>query len=151
MAQNRGELFWVVSALVGAGYGAAFSLVPIVVSVVWGVENFGTNWGVVAIAPALGAMVFSAIYSTVYDRAGVKQRAGSLSPRFRRPALGGLDFGAMGLAAAGPVEGMDTLCYGKECYATSFWIMAASVWVACGLWTWAWKGPRGWSRRGIAV
>ena len=32
-----------------------------------------------------------------------------------------------------------------------FWAMAASVWVGCLLWFWAWKGQGGWSRRGIPV
>lgn len=45
LIQQHGERFWLVSATIGAGYGAVFSLTPIIVSVVWGVENFGTNWG----------------------------------------------------------------------------------------------------------
>ncbi|KAI9787090.1 MAG: putative monocarboxylate transporter mch1 [Geoglossum umbratile] len=134
--QQHGERFWAVSALIGSGYGAAFSLTPVIISVVWGVENFGTNWGIVAMAPALGATVYSVIYSWFYQRAvkGVP------------PGPGALGYG-------GPAEGMvkDILCYGKECYAGTFWIMSASVWVACGLWIWAWKGPSGWSKRGIAV
>ena len=132
IAQQHGERFWAVSALIGSGYGAAFSLTPIIISVVWGVENFGTNWGIVAMVPALGATIYSVIYSWFYQRA--------VAPR-------GLGVGAP--ESDGPVE--DMLCYGKECYAETFWIMSVSVWVACGLWMWAWKGPAGWCRRGIAV
>ncbi|KAJ4406316.1 hypothetical protein N0V82_010153 [Gnomoniopsis sp. IMI 355080] len=44
--QDHGERFWVVSASVGAGYGALFSITPIIVTIIWGVENFGTNWGI---------------------------------------------------------------------------------------------------------
>ncbi|KAI4763580.1 ARM repeat-containing protein [Aureobasidium sp. EXF-3400] len=40
LVQDHGERFWWVSAAVGAGYGAVFSLTPIITSVVWGVENF---------------------------------------------------------------------------------------------------------------
>ncbi|KAF2401477.1 MFS general substrate transporter, partial [Trichodelitschia bisporula] len=118
--QNHGSRFGIVSALIGAGYGAVFSLTPIIISVVWGVENFGTNWGIVAMVPAAGAAVWGVVYSAVYQAA----------------AGGGRD---------------QTLCYGEGCYSPTFWAMAVSVWVACGLWGWAWRGPGGWARRGVAV
>ncbi len=123
--QNHGERFWIVSGLIGAGYGAVFSIMPIIISVIWGVENFGTNWGVVSMVPALGATVWGVIYSAVYQKA----------------------------AKQGAQERMveDILCYGTRCYSSTFWMMAVSVWVACVLWLWAWKGPGGWSKRGVAV
>ncbi|KAH0564796.1 hypothetical protein GP486_001809 [Trichoglossum hirsutum] len=155
MAQHHGERFWAISALIGSGYGAAFSLTPIIISVVWGVENFGTNWGIVAIAPALGATVYSVIYSWFYQKAAGQQEPWSPPARLlgaAGSAFGGLNFGTM-VAAADSARGAvkDTLCYGRACYAPTFWIMSASVWIACGLWIWAWKGPGGWNRRGIAV
>ncbi|KAI5201028.1 ARM repeat-containing protein [Aureobasidium subglaciale] len=67
--QDHGERFWWVSAAVGAGYGAVFSLTPIITSVVWGVENFGTNWACVATVPALGATLWGLLYSAVYQYA----------------------------------------------------------------------------------
>lgn len=121
LVQGHGSRFWVVSGSIGAGYGAVFSITPIVVSVVWGVENFGTNWGVVSMVPALGATVWGVVYSAVYQ-----------------------------WAAGGGGDG-DVRCYGQRCYEATFWGMAVSVWVACGLWAWAWKGPGGWAKRGIAV
>ncbi|KAF2762046.1 MFS monocarboxylic acid transporter-like protein [Pseudovirgaria hyperparasitica] len=123
-AQNNAMAFGAVSTLIGAGYGATFSLIPIIISVVWGVENFGTNWGIVATMPALGATVWGALYAAVYQKAGEAQSQGHTT---------------------------DTLCYGTRCYAPTFWGMAVSVWIACGLWLWAWKGVNGWYRRGIAV
>ena len=63
------KVFPFSSALLGMGYGASFSLVPIVISVVWGVENFATNWGVVALMPAGGAAVWSAVYAVGYGNA----------------------------------------------------------------------------------
>lgn len=123
--QNHGERFWIVSSLIGAGYGAVFSITPIIISVIWGVENFGTNWGIVVMVPAVGATLWGVIYSWVYQWAAAK---GSIEKT---------------------VE--DVLCYGKACYSGTFWAMAVSVWVACLLWAWAWKGPNGWTRRGIAV
>ncbi|KAK3683685.1 hypothetical protein B0T22DRAFT_383634 [Podospora appendiculata] len=113
LIQNHGERFWLVSGLVGAGYGAVFSLTPIIITVIWGVENFATNWGIVAMFPALGATLWGLVYSAVYD-AGAKN---SVSP--------------------GGGDGGDIFCYGVECYAPAFWAMAASVWVACGLVLWA--------------
>ncbi|KAF2767159.1 MFS general substrate transporter [Teratosphaeria nubilosa] len=120
--QNHGDYFWIISATMGTGYGAVFSLAPIIVSVVWGVENFGTNWGIVATTPAIGATVWGLVYSGVYQ-----------------------------WAAGNTHEGGDVLCYGKMCYAPTFWAMAVSVWVACGLWIWAWRGRNGWRARNIAV
>ncbi|KAG7294221.1 putative monocarboxylate transporter mch1 [Staphylotrichum longicolle] len=128
--QNHGDRFWIVSGLVGAGYGAVFSLTPIIITVIWGVENFATNWGIVAMFPALGATLWGLVYSAVYQ-AGAD----------RREALPG----------GGGGEDEDNLCYGEECYAPAFWAMAASVWIACGLVLWAWKGRNGWSQRGIVV
>ncbi|RFU34576.1 hypothetical protein B7463_g1786, partial [Scytalidium lignicola] len=123
--QNHGERFWVVSALIGSGYGALFSLTPLVITVIWGVENFGTNWGIVAMVPALGATLWGVVYSKFYqwaaDHSSYERDAG------------------------------DVMCYGKECYAPTFWGMAVSVWVGCALWLWAWKGRDGWSKRGIPI
>ncbi|KAF2680087.1 MFS monocarboxylic acid transporter [Lentithecium fluviatile CBS 122367] len=125
--QNHPSRFAAVSALIGAGYGAVFSLTPIVVSVVWGVENFGTNWGILAMTPAAGATLWGAVYAAVYQRG-----ANNGEPGIERDAD-------------------DVLCYGKSCYAPTFWAMAVCVWVAMGLWMWAWRGPGGWKRRGVAV
>lgn len=133
LIQNHGERFWIVSALIGSGYGAVFSLTPIIITVIWGVENFGTNWGIVATVPAFGATVWGIFYSKVY------QWAASQSS-YKHGVNKGLDK---------TLE--DVLCYGKDCYATTFWAMAASVWIACGMWMWAWKGKDGWSKRGISV
>jgi hypothetical protein len=130
--QNHGDRFWIVSGLVGAGYGAVFSLTPIIITVIWGVENFGTNWGIVAIFPALGSTMWGLIYSAVYQ-------AGARKPP---PA-------AVGGDGNGPAD--DIFCYGTQCYAPTFWAMAVSVWTACLLVLWAWKGRNGWSQRGILV
>ncbi|RJE17363.1 transporter, partial [Aspergillus sclerotialis] len=69
VTQNHPQLFHVITAFVGVGYGSAFSLVPILISAVWGVENFGTNWGIVAMVPAFGAAVWGLIYSCGYQDA----------------------------------------------------------------------------------
>lgn len=125
--QSHPALFPLASALIGLGYGAVFSLTPLLVSVVWGVENFGTNWGIVATVPAAGAALWGAVYSAVYQ-AGVVPRSGA------------------GTEAGG--EGAGQMCYGVRCYQRTFLAMAVASWVAVGLWAWAW---RRWRVRGIAV
>ena len=129
LLQSHGDKFWLVSGCIGLGYGAVFSLVPICISVIWGVENFGTNWGIVATFPAIGATIWGLVYSGVYQWAANRDQQ----------------------ALDGSAGGEDVLCYGALCYAPTFWGMAVCVWVACGLWTWAWRGPGGWVRRGILI
>ena len=53
--------------------------------------------------------------------------------------------------AVGERDDGDVLCYGRACYAPTFWAMAVSVWIAMGLWIFAWRGPGGWKSRGVAV
>lgn len=133
LIQNHAERFWMVSASIGAGYGAVFSLVPIIISVVWGVENFGTNWGIIAVVPAAGATVWGLVYSGVYQYAAERDVQSLTDTAVTRDVT------------------EDVLCHGSSCYSATFWAMGVSTWLACALWLWAWKGPSGWSRRGVAV
>ncbi|KAF9878686.1 MFS monocarboxylic acid transporter [Colletotrichum karsti] len=123
--QEHGERFWIVSGLIGSGYGAVFSLTPIIITVIWGVENFATNWGIVAMFPALGSTIWSLVYSAIYQSGATKS-----------PSSG---------------EGGDVFCYGKQCYAPTFWAMTITVWLACGMVLYAWKGKNGWTHRGIVI
>ncbi|KAK6599058.1 transporter mch1 [Botrytis cinerea] len=125
ICQNHANRFWIISTLIGSGYGALFSLTPLIVTVIWGVENFGTNWGIVAMVPALGATLWGVIYSQVYQKV-----AEGLWKEFL---------------------GDGVLCWGQSCYAGTFWGMAGSVSVGIGFWVWAWKGKDGWSDRGVVV
>lgn len=127
--QEHGERFWIVSGLIGSGYGAVFSLTPIIITVIWGVENFATNWGIVAMFPALGSTFWGLVYSAVYQ-----------SGAENSPQRGG-----------GSGGGGDVFCYGAQCYAPTFWAMAVTVWVACGMILFAWKGKGGWAQRGIII
>ncbi|KAL4920533.1 major facilitator superfamily domain-containing protein [Aspergillus aurantiobrunneus] len=106
------ELSHLTTALVGLGYGSTFSLVPIIISVVWGVENFGTNWGIVAMFPAIGAATWSVIYSRGYQDAADRSRSD------------------------------DGQCHGWRCYGLWSIGCAASVWVAIGAWLVAWRSWR---------
>ncbi|TQS37039.1 hypothetical protein Golomagni_02500 [Golovinomyces magnicellulatus] len=124
--QNHAERFWIVSGLIGFGYGAIFTLSPLIVSIVWGVENFGTNWGLIAMTTAVSATAWDLIYSKVYET-GAK-------------------------APSNFTDGEeDLICHGKACYMTTFWAMSWTVWIGCALWLWAWKGTRGWTSRGVSL
>ena len=112
LVPSNPPLFLASSALLGLGYGASFSLVPIIISVVWGAENFATNWGVVAMMPAGGAAVWGIVYSLGYSRAAV------------------------------PGEGGETECKGADCFQGWAWGCAASVGLAIVLWLFAWKNWR---------
>jgi MFS family permease len=113
--------FGVVSVLVGAGYGGTFALVPIIISVVWGVENFATNWGIVATVPAVGATVWGVIYAAIYQKA---------------------------LSESARQTGDEKLCYGHECYSTTAAAMAVSVACAIAAFSTAWMR---WKQRGVVV
>lgn len=127
--QGHAERFWIVSGFVGAGYGAIFSLTPLIVTIIWGVENFATNFGIIAMLPAVGSTFWGLIYSAVYQ-------AGAKSPHEGPSGESGDD---------------DLFCYGEKCYSSTFWAEAITVWVACALLFWAWKGKGGWQQRGIVI
>ncbi|KAI6244536.1 putative transporter mch1 [Erysiphe necator] len=126
-AQNHMNRFWIVSTFIGFGYGAVYTLSPLIVSIVWGVENFGTNWGIITTTPVLCIAFWDLIYSKIYE-------AGARASNYEHQS-----------------EYDEILCYGKSCYSTTFWAMAVSVWVACALWLWAWKGKQGWAKRKVSV
>ncbi|RKF61630.1 putative transporter mch1 [Erysiphe neolycopersici] len=124
--QNHVNRFWLVSMSIGFGDGALYTLSPLIVSIVWGVENFGTNWGIITTSSVLCITFWGLIYSKIYE-AGAKATSNNQSTE------------------------KEILCYGKACYSATFWSMAVSVWIACALWLWAWKGKQGWAKRKVAV
>ncbi|KAJ2893228.1 hypothetical protein MKZ38_008903 [Zalerion maritima] len=130
--QEHGERFWIISSLIGFGYGGVFSITPIIITVIWGVENFATNWGIVAMFPAVGSIVWGLIYSAVYE-SGAKE-----GERESRPGQG-------------ETKDEDLFCYGTHCYASAFWAMTISIWLGSVLVTWAWKGRNGWAQRRVVV
>lgn len=126
VVQNHADRFWVVSGLIGAGYGAIFSLTPLIVTMIWGVENFATNFGIIATVPAIGSVFWGSIFSAVYES------------------------GARSMQTS-PDDSDDVFCYGRQCYSVTFWAEGISCLVSCGLLYWAWKGKGGWQQRGIVI
>lgn len=115
------DLLIVTTALVGVGYGAIFTLVPIIVNAVWGADGFGINWGTVATMSSAGVALWSMLYAWVYEN-GTDP---TVSPRVCR--AGWECYGAWGLATTG------------------------GVMVAMGAWAVAWKGKGGWQQRNVSV
>jgi len=57
-----------VSALVGANYGANLSLFPSITKDYYGLKNFGVNYGLVFTAWGIGGLTLSILMGRVYDR-----------------------------------------------------------------------------------
>lgn len=98
--------FWLVSSSIGAGYGAVFCLAPTVVSVVWGTKNFGTNWGIVTITPALGAVLFGSLFAAEFDN-------GAEEGRCRGPECARWSFAVMAASVGIAVVGWTWAWRGK--------------------------------------
>eukprot|EP00048_Salpingoeca_helianthica_P003528 m.68155 g.68155 ORF g.68155 m.68155 type:complete len:593 (-) comp12755_c0_seq2:42-1820(-) len=56
------------SVLVGIFFGGLLSLAPVIVSDLFGFAHFGTNWGVIVIAPAVCSLAMGAVYGRIYDQ-----------------------------------------------------------------------------------
>ncbi|KAA1474901.1 MFS general substrate transporter [Dentipellis sp. KUC8613] len=59
------EGLWVLSTATGIAYGVTFTILPSIVSSVWGSTNLGRNFGVLTYAPFLGTPFFSYLYAFV--------------------------------------------------------------------------------------
>ena len=57
----------VVSVVLGTAYGTVFTMFPTLVASVWGVEIFGSTWGLFLAAPAVGSILFGLFYALDYD------------------------------------------------------------------------------------
>eukprot|EP00127_Corallochytrium_limacisporum_P005741 Clim_evm120s210 gene=Clim_evmTU120s210 len=51
----------------GVSFGGLFSLGPAIIAENFGLEHFGTNWGITTLAPVLGSIVFGQIFGAIYD------------------------------------------------------------------------------------
>ncbi|KAI5986309.1 MFS general substrate transporter [Pisolithus orientalis] len=56
---------WALSIGAGIAYGCAFTILPSLVSSIWGIHNLGRNYGILIYAPFLGTSVFSYLYAFV--------------------------------------------------------------------------------------
>jgi len=59
------EGLWALSVGTGLGYSATFTVVPSIVSSVWGLKNLGRNFGILMYAPFVGTPMFSYFYAFI--------------------------------------------------------------------------------------
>ncbi|TCD60535.1 putative monocarboxylate transporter mch1 [Steccherinum ochraceum] len=58
---------WFLSVGVGIVYGTTFTILPGILSSIWGLPNLGRNFGIISYAPFFGTTFFSYIYAFVAD------------------------------------------------------------------------------------
>lgn len=54
----------VASGISGWVYGSSFTLFPLTISHVWGIEVFATFWGMFILGPAVGSFIFGVIFAS---------------------------------------------------------------------------------------
>ncbi|KAI0065494.1 MFS general substrate transporter [Artomyces pyxidatus] len=59
------DSLWLLSIGTGVVYGTTFTILPSIISTIWGHANFGRNFGIVTYAPLVGTPVFSYLYAFV--------------------------------------------------------------------------------------
>ncbi|KAF8478643.1 major facilitator superfamily domain-containing protein [Russula ochroleuca] len=62
--KTPGDL-WILSVATGVAYGITFTILPSIVSCVWGKEDSGRNFGLITYAPLFGTPLFSYLYAFV--------------------------------------------------------------------------------------
>lgn len=53
--------------VIGFSFGGMFAIAPVITSEQFGNKHFGTNWGCVVFAPALGSIAYNALYGYLYE------------------------------------------------------------------------------------
>jgi len=65
IAVRSQRAIWVLSIGAGLVNGGVFNIVPGILSSIWGIQDLGRNFGVLALSPLLGTPPFSLLYSYV--------------------------------------------------------------------------------------
>ncbi|KAI0636820.1 MFS general substrate transporter [Trametes polyzona] len=68
LAVRTQEAVWPLSVGTGIAYGATFTVLPGVLSSIWGLPNLGRNFGIISYTAFVGTTVFSYIYAFVAAR-----------------------------------------------------------------------------------
>lgn len=90
---------YVLSILIGGGFGAHWSLTPAIVADLFGLRHFGSNYTAVQLSPAFSTyFLASKLVGYVYDKEAAKQ---------------------------GHERGADHTCHGNACFQLSFLVVAA--------------------------
>ncbi|CAA7271802.1 unnamed protein product [Cyclocybe aegerita] len=62
--RNQGDI-WVLSVGTGLSYSAVFTILPSLISSLWGMQNMARNFGFMMYAPFIGTPVFSYMYAFI--------------------------------------------------------------------------------------
>jgi len=92
--------------LTGLGYGGSWALIPTIISELFGEEYFGSNFGVVGLAPALGSFVFSTVLaSKLYNNHLTDQQIRDGVPCMGNQCFQETFFITFGIAVTGLISG----------------------------------------------
>jgi len=58
---------WVLSFGTGIGYGVVFTVLPGIISSMWGMQNLARNFGIMMYAPFVGTPLFSYMYAFISE------------------------------------------------------------------------------------
>jgi MFS family permease len=107
-----GEIY-VVTLLIGLGYGAHWAIVPAAASELFGLKSFGALYNFLTLASPAGSLIFSGVIASgIYDYYAEKQAA----------------------MLAVPLKDDDSLtCEGSICYSITFGILSGLCIVATAL------------------
>jgi len=110
------EGIWLFSIGIGIAYGSVFTVLPSVISSIWGLKNLARNFGMITYAPFIGTPLFSYLYAFVSSAATeVKDDEGYSKG----------------------------VCGGKRCWRLTFCICAGGGIMAASLSAWLWRSWRG--------
>ncbi|KAG2678520.1 hypothetical protein I3760_11G006300 [Carya illinoinensis] len=112
---------YVVTVLIGLGYGAHWAIVPASASELFGLKSFGALYNFLTLASTAGSLIFSGVIASgIYDYYAEQQAAVSLQ------------ISAAMLAV--PLQDDDSLtCEGSICYSITFGILSGLCIVATAL------------------
>lgn len=95
---------YVVSVLIGLGYGAHWAIVPAAISELFGLKSFGALYNFLTLASPAGSLIFSGVIaSSIYDYEAKKQ-ASLTGPTLETPLFADSSFTCEG-----------TICYSITC------------------------------------
>ncbi|KAI9574170.1 MFS general substrate transporter [Boletus coccyginus] len=109
---------WALSIGAGFAYGCTFTVIPSLVSSIWGLANLGRNYGILTYAPFLGTPAFSYLYAFISAAHVPDPDTGSDSNQ-------------------------DGVCHGPACWTLTFEVSALAAALACGMSVYLWRAWKG--------
>lgn len=122
---GQGKYFYLASAANGFSYGSCFTLTPTIVAAIWGLENYGTNWGTFILGPSIGATFYGYLFAKVYqsnaagsgDDINNLESAGMFLGRKAAEFTSNMSTYLNSSSSSSPD---DLQCFGLKCYQTTF-------------------------------